>query len=109
MSDELGPLVVTFKADLNGLSVGSAQAKAQIKSVDDTARGSSGGFSVLKFAATQALMEVGQKAVEAGVSTLKMAGDFNSGVTTLVTGAGESQKNIGMISEGILALGPATG
>src|SRR5258706_525983 len=109
MEDELGKLVVRFAADLSGLTAGSARAKVELRSVDEAARSSSGGFSILKFEAANALMEVGRKAVDAGVATLKMAGDFYSGITTLVTGAGESQKNIKMVSDGILAMGPAVG
>jgi TP901 family phage tail tape measure protein len=109
MDDILGTLLVEFKADLNNLSAGSARAKGELRSVDEAARSSSGGFSVLKFMAANALMEVGRKAVDAGVATLKMAGDFDAGVTSLVTGAGESQKNIKMVSDGMLAMGPAVG
>jgi TP901 family phage tail tape measure protein len=44
-----------------------------------------------------------------GVATTKMAGDFESGITTLETGAGELHQNIGMVRDGILTLGPAVG
>lgn len=44
-----------------------------------------------------------------GVASLKMAGDFQSSLETLVTGANESQSNLGMISRGILQMAQATG
>ncbi len=44
----------------------------------------------------------------AGVSA-KLAGDFQAGLTSLVTGAGEAQKNIQMVGDGILALAPKVG
>ena len=47
-------------------------------------------------------MGVGAKAVE-------MAGNFQSGMTTLVTGAGESQKNLAMVSAGVLKAAVDTG
>src|SRR5439155_4756198 len=39
----------------------------------------------------------------------QMAGDFQAGMTSLVTGAGESQKNIQMVSNGLLGLATQTG
>ncbi|NUP47555.1 MAG: phage tail tape measure protein [Catenulispora sp.] len=55
----------------------------------------------MKFAA------VGVAAV--GVLSVKTAGDFESMTQHLVTDAGESQKNIGMIRAGMLALATTTG
>ena len=48
-------------------------------------------------------------AVAVGVAATKMAGDFQQGITTLQTGAGESAKNIKMVSDGILAMTTETG
>src|SRR5258708_20569237 len=36
-----------------------------------------------------------------GVASLKMAADFQKGLTTLVTGAGESEKNLKLVGDGI--------
>ena len=47
--------------------------------------------------------------VGVGVLATKMAGDFQSGLTSLVTGAGESQKNLQMVHDGILKLSQDTG
>lgn len=44
-----------------------------------------------------------------GIASTKMAGDFQSGLVTLVTGAGEAQSNLGMIHDGILQMATATG
>ncbi|MDE1904953.1 MAG: phage tail tape measure protein [Rhodospirillales bacterium] len=44
-----------------------------------------------------------------GIAAVKMAGDFQAGMTSLVTGAGESQSNIKMVSDGILNMATATG
>lgn len=44
-----------------------------------------------------------------GVAAVHMAGDFQSGVDSLVTGAGESQKNLQMVSDGILNISQTTG
>src|SRR6266581_2081261 len=52
---------------------------------------------------------VGVGAVAAGVAAVKMAGDYRSTTTTLVTGAGESVKNLGMVRQGLLGISVATG
>ncbi len=44
-----------------------------------------------------------------GIATTHMAGDFQAGITTLVTGAGEAKSNIGLISNGVLKLANDTG
>jgi len=44
-----------------------------------------------------------------GVASLKMAGDFQTGLTTLVTGAGESERNLGLISSGVKQIAVDTG
>jgi TP901 family phage tail tape measure protein len=44
-----------------------------------------------------------------GVASTKMAGDFQAGITSLVTGAGEAQSNIKLVSDGILSMATSTG
>lgn len=51
----------------------------------------------------------GATAIGIGVAAVKMAGDFQAGMTSLVTGAGESQKNIGMVSDAVLKMAVDTG
>jgi TP901 family phage tail tape measure protein len=48
-------------------------------------------------------------AAVAGIAiSVKMAGDFQQSMTRLVTSAGETQGNLGMVSQGILAMSSAT-
>jgi TP901 family phage tail tape measure protein len=47
--------------------------------------------------------------VAVGATAVKMAADFQKVTTTIVTGAGESVKNIGMIRDGILSLAGQVG
>ena len=47
--------------------------------------------------------------ISAGAVAVKMATDFQASQTQLVTGAGESQKNLGMVSAGILAMAGTVG
>src|SRR5882724_6027694 len=44
-----------------------------------------------------------------GVGSVKMAGDFQKSMMTLVTSAGESASNLKMVSDGVLALSTQTG
>jgi TP901 family phage tail tape measure protein len=95
MSNSLGDMVVSFKADVSGLSSGISQAQSQIS-----------GFGGL---AVGALVDVGKKVVDLGTQAVKMAGDFQSSMTSLVTGAGESQANLQMVSDGILSMAGQVG
>src|SRR6266702_2409551 len=52
---------------------------------------------------------IGVGAIAAGVAAVKMAGDYQSATTTLVTGAGESVKNLGLVRQGLLDISVATG
>lgn len=51
----------------------------------------------------------GAAVIGLGIASVKAAGDFQAGMTTLVTGAGESESAIGMVSQGILNMSIATG
>lgn len=81
---DLETLVVSFGADLSNLTKGIGGAKILLA-----------GF--------------GLGAIAAGAASVKMAASFQSSMTSLVTGAGESQKNIGMVSQGILDMAVQTG
>jgi TP901 family phage tail tape measure protein len=47
--------------------------------------------------------------VGVGIASIKMAGDFQAGMTRLVTSAGEVNKNLGLVSAGVLKLAVSTG
>ncbi len=96
---DLGTLVVKFQADLSGLKRGTEEAQNTVQSAAG---------SIAKVAGA-GLLIAGAAAVAFGVSSVKAAADFQSGMTTLVTGAGEAQKNIKMVSDGILSLAQSTG
>ena len=52
---------------------------------------------------------VGAAIVGIGVAAVHMAGDFQAGITSLATGAGESQANLQMVSDAILKMATDTG
>jgi len=94
----LGTMVVNFTANVTGLTAGTNTAKAKLAEI------SAGGALV-----AGGLLLVGGAAAAAGVQTVKMAGDFQKGLTALQTGAGESSKNLGMVSDGIKQIAIDTG
>lgn len=56
-----------------------------------------------------AVAVVGAALIGTGVTAVKMAGDFQESMTQLVTGAGESQANLGLVTQGILNMAVQTG
>lgn len=70
------------------------------------AAGAAGGSAFAKAFAPVAIVAA---VAAVGVATTKMAADYQAATTLLVTGAGESVANIGMIRDGLLALAPAVG
>lgn len=91
MSTNLGSANFSIVADLSQLVTGIASAKGLV-----------GGLGAVFAGATVA-------AAGLTIEAVKMAGDFQQSMTQLVTGAGESQKNLGMVSDGILAMAPKVG
>src|SRR5437899_9820265 len=85
---------------------GTDKTKSDIDSVKSKVDGVSG--SLRSFAIGAAA--VGAAAlIGIGVASTKMAGDFQSSMSNLVTGAGESQNAIKMVSDGMLKMAVDTG
>jgi TP901 family phage tail tape measure protein len=85
---------------------GVEKTKADLTSVGKTSDDLGGKISgALKFAAIGG----GLALLGVGAASLKMAGDFQAGITSLATGAGESQKNLQLVSDGILKMAVNTG
>jgi len=57
----------------------------------------------------QQIVQTGEQMADAFIGLGKSAGDFQSGITSLSTGAGELNKNLGMVSDGILKMAPEVG
>jgi TP901 family phage tail tape measure protein len=70
------------------------------------AAGLSGGST---FAKAFAPVAIAAAVVATGVAVTKMAADYQTATTLLVTGAGESVGAIGMVRDGLLAMAPAVG
>lgn len=93
--NSLGSLSVGIGMDTSGLLGGISEAKSML-----------GGFGGI---AAATLIGVGIAAVGAGAAAVKAAGTWQSSMTMLETGAGESAKNIGMVSDGLLNIADDTG
>lgn len=88
-------MTVNFTANVSGLKSGVSSAQGTINSFAG--------------AAGAALLATGAVIVGAGIAATKMAGDFQAGITSLSTGAGEAQSNLKMVGDGILGLATSTG
>ena len=95
----LAQLVVEYVADTSKL----------VSSVQNVKSAAEEGASSLRNMATAGAAVATAALIGVGVASVKMAGDFQSAVTTLETGAGESAKNLQMVSDGILNLATQTG
>jgi TP901 family phage tail tape measure protein len=73
------------------------------------ASGAEGGFAKVGAVAAAATAAVTVAVVAVGVASIKMAADFQTSMTQLVTGAGESQKNIKLVGDGLLAMAGQVG
>lgn len=85
---------------------GADQAKSDLEGVGSSVNDTG---SAMKMALGGAALASGAAIVGVGVQAVKMAGDFQSGITSLQTGAGESAANLKMVSDGILNLATQTG
>jgi TP901 family phage tail tape measure protein len=95
------------------MAITVASLVAKVKADTSDAEKNIGGFAgkLVGFGGIVAAtgIAIGAAAIGIGIASVKMAGDFQAGMTTLVTGAGESQKNLKMVSDGILGLAVSTG
>lgn len=106
MAGELPPVVAVLTASSGDFMAKMAEAKATMKDVSDTG---SSHFSKLSSVGGMALGAIAASAVAVGGVSLKMASDFQQATTQLVTGAGESRKNIDMVRQGILSMAGEVG
>lgn len=91
----------------------AAGAKATATEAAASAEAGAGRSAValggLKSAANTALLGTGVALAGIGYESVKMAGNFQQSTSLLATGAGESRKNIGMVSQGMLDMAGKTG
>jgi TP901 family phage tail tape measure protein len=101
----LGEMRVVFSADTSSLTSGAQAASNSLLNVGAAAGASKNVLNAVR----GILVNVGEDALQAGAQAVQMAGNFQSGMTTLVTGAGEAQSNLKLVSDGILQVAQDTG
>lgn len=104
--EALPPLIAELRASIADLQAKFAQAKAEMRGLADEAATNADKVSSNTSRITGAIT-LGVAAIAAG--SIKMAGDFQQSMTQLVTGAGESQRNIKAVSDGILQMAGQVG
>ncbi len=108
LSASIASLTEALLANTDALSANTDSMAADTDAKNaNSAANDSNAAGVQQF--NMALLGAGVVIAGVGIASVKMAGDFQSGITTLVTGAGESKKNIDLISKGILNLANSTG
>ena len=102
----LPPLVGVLRGEIGHFAAKMGEAKA----VAAEASGfSSTAFSGLAAVGKVAFLGIAGAALLGGIAAVKMGGDFQQSMTQLVTGAGESKANIGLVSQGILSMAGEVG
>jgi TP901 family phage tail tape measure protein len=102
----LPPVVATLIADTKEYTAKMDAAQIKMGELGVEAETTGGKLSSFANKAATGIVAAG---VAAAVLSAKMATDFQSSMTLLVTGAGEAQKNIEMVSQGILAMAGTVG
>lgn len=113
MPAEVPSLLLTLRANAKDVYTATAGASAAVDKMEKDSGKSltSAQKGWAQFGQVNKAVAVGVigSAVAIGISGVKMAAGFQEATTQLVTGAGESTKNIDMIRKGLLAMAPAVG
>jgi len=102
----LPPIFIEFLGHRTGLSATVSGVKSDLASVEKV-----GGSSLAKLGAVSkaAFLGIGVAAGIAAVHTVHMAADFQTAMTRVRTGAGESAANMGLVSNGVLKMAGEVG
>lgn len=100
----LAPVIAYLGMDITGFKAGAAESKTIMRGLQG--EGGTGGLSK-SFKMLGAVAAGG--AIALGVASVHMAADFQTNMTKLVTSAGETKANLGMVSDGVLKLAVDTG
>jgi len=102
----ISPVVAELRASISDFQGKMMTAKAEMDGL--ASHGSSVSSKLASFGKGLAL-GLGGAAVALGGTSIKMAADFQSSMTQLVTGAGESKAALGQVSAGILDMAGKVG
>lgn len=99
----LAPVIAYLGLDIAGFRAGAAEAKGTMRDLGESDAPKAG----KAFKALGAMATAGTLAI--GVASVHMAADFQTNMTKLVTSAGETRSNLGLVSDGVLKLAVDTG
>lgn len=89
------------------MEIATAKAMASTEAMGakmDEVAATSTGFGATVATASKKMMLIGAGAAVVAIASVKMAADFESSTTRLVTSAGETEANLGKVREGILGM-----
>lgn len=86
----------------------NAAAAADVGAAQEVASGNTKGLGSQFSALRLPILLASAAVVGLGVASVVMAGNFQQGMTSLVTGAGESEANLQLVSDGILNISEST-
>ncbi|GIG57401.1 hypothetical protein Lfu02_17730 [Longispora fulva] len=97
----LPPVFVELRGNIAHFSMKMGEAKTEIKGLETEG---SANLAKLGTVAKYALAGIAVAAAGAAVKTLEMGADFQSAMTRVHTGAGESEANMKLVSDGVLKM-----
>src|SRR5713226_2607361 len=100
-SGSLGAMTVSFGADFSGFNDAVSQMGSSLNQLTDGISGIFGGAIGM---VTGLVTGLGEAMIGVGAQSLSMAGDFQQQTNLLITSAGETVANIGMIRDGLLSM-----
>jgi TP901 family phage tail tape measure protein len=103
---ELNKVIVTLFAETKQYIEKMDQAGAKMTAFGAKADATNARLTSMANKASTAIVGAG---IAAAAVSVKMAANFQAALTTLVTGAGESEKNIEMVKKGILSMAGVVG
>lgn len=113
-SPDIIEIIISAKDMASGVIAKAAaetkMASAEVNSsLNSTSKEAGGLAGALGFGPGALALAAGTAAAVIGVSAVKAAGDFQQQLTKLVTSAGESASNLGLVSDGIKKIAIETG
>ena len=109
----LPPLVLDLRAHASQLYTELGHVSGEVSKMEKQTDQSTTRMSHMFNSASGATKAIGTgialAAVAVGVESLRLATSFQTATTQLVTGAGESEDKIKMVSDGLLKMAPAVG
>jgi TP901 family phage tail tape measure protein len=102
----LPPVFAEMKANIGDFKSKFGEARGDVAKLSKDGQGH---FNKLAAVGKAAMFGIGAAALGMGAVSVKLAGDFQTKMTALSTGAGETQANLGMVSKGLLKMSGEVG